>query len=138
MLKKKFVKMTQLDCRNPAAQKKLWQMDLKIAGNETIAEVCPNWQTDRVHRIIRDMIFKEMTRKKSSRPDWLREAAFTWLESLPGEFLHAGWYPGQAIRIAHYIFLRGSAKFSAFVNCLRKRKSPMIFRMLQAWEATQG
>ena len=138
ILKKIFVKLTQLACANPAVQKKEWQADLEHAGKETIVIVCPDWQTDPAHQATYECILKEMYPKRSPRRDWLQETACTWLESLPGEFQNAGWYPDEAIRIAHQVFLRGSTKFPAFIKTLRKRKSPIILRLIKAWEATPG
>ena len=138
ILKKIFVKLTQLDCPHPAVQKKQWQTDLKKAGNETIAAVCPDWPTDPAHRATYDLICKEMNREKSPRPDWLREAAFSWLESLPGGFQNTSWYPDDAIRVAHQLFLRGSAKFQTFINALKNRKSSAILELIEAHEAAPG
>ena len=138
ILKKKFVKLTQLSCANPAAQKKLWRTDLKKAGNETIAVLCPDWQNDPEQRAIYEKISKEMNSNKSPRRDWLQETACTWLESLPGEFQNSGWYPDKAICVAHQIFLRGSTKFPTFLKNIRKRKSPTILGLIEAWEAAQG
>ena len=137
-MKKIFVKLTQLDCPHPAVQKKQWQTDLKKAGNETIAAVCPDWPTDPAHRATYDLICKEMNREKSPRPDWLREAAFSWLESLPGGFQNTSWYPDDAIRVAHQLFLRGSAKFQTFINALKNRKSSAILELIEAHEAAPG
>ena len=136
MLKKKFVKLNQLACANPVAQKKLWRKDLEKAGKETIAVLCPDWQNDPAHRSIYEMISKDMNLKKCPRRDWLQETACTWLES--GEFRNADWYPNEAIRVAHQIFLRGTNKLPTFIKNLRKKKSPIISSLIEAWEATQG
>ena len=134
VLQQKFAHATQLGCKNPVKQKRRWKKDLESAGNDAIAEICPDWKTNAEQRAIYNSICKEATRKKNPRPDWLRAKACAWLESISADSQNSIWYPHGAIRVAHELFLRGSTKFKTLINYLQKSTNPTFQELVQAHE----
>ena len=129
-LKNKFVHETQLATNEPHKQKKKWKKDLQKAVDETIAETCPNWKTEKADLKLYNKI-RKVTERRSPRQDWLQEKAYAWLKSPHGrEMLRR--YPGYEIQIAHEIFLRGAGELCSFIKYLRKRKQSTYLKQLIA------
>jgi 8-oxo-dGTP pyrophosphatase MutT (NUDIX family) len=129
-LKNKFVQKTQLDAIEPYRRKKKWRKDMQEAVEETIGEICPNWKINKDEFKLRERILGE-TKKRSPRQDWLQEKAYAWLKSSHGRET-LGCYPGNEIKIAYSIFLKGSGQFCSFMNFLRKRKQSKYLKQLIA------
>ena len=146
LFKNKFVNLTQF-CPHPSQRKRQWKQDLETAAEQTVKELCPNWQSDSNHHAIYRSIqaTKAKAIHKSPRQDWLSEKACAWLQSLElalqtpqihvaGEVVHRE----KAIKIAHHIFLRGSGKFDSFMKYLvdKRRKHDKTINQLIEWHGS--
>merc|ERR1711924_461881 len=85
VFKQIFVHLTQLATGDPAKQKKMWRQDLEKAANQTIVAICPEWATKPTDKCISEQIQNAANRKTNPRPEWLRERAHTWLQSMSPE-----------------------------------------------------
>ena len=136
ILRNRFVCLTQFT--NQGGREQFWQTDLKEAAQQTVAKICPNWQTgndsDRaIYAKIQAKVMKLIESKKSPRQDWLFQTAYFWLRSLDGQTQNFFWYPQQAIPMARAIFT-SSGKFQSFMNYM-KRRQPPINQLIEACES---
>ena len=140
ILRNRFVYLTQFT--NQGGRNQFWQKDLHKAAQQTVTQICPDWQnsndSDRAtHTEIQDRVKKLIESKKSPRQDWLFQTAYFWLKSLDAETQNSIWYPQQAIPMAHAIFA-SSGKFRSFMNYMKRdlrRRQPPINQLIEAYES---
>ena len=119
---------------NKGSRQQFWKDDLERAAKKTVADWTPKCEANSVYGKI-EKIMKKL-RKRSPRKDWLLEKAYCWLKN--AEIRNAAWYPQQAIRVAHTLFLGKSGKFESFMKYLKnksRRRQPPIDTLIEAHES---
>ena len=141
-LKNKFIDLTQFEHdpfqhKQKIEHKPLWKRHMQQAAEHAINTTCPDWKNEKKQFDTYNAIqkAKDTALKNYRRQEWLFEKARAWLQSLarkaetpvvnPGyRILFAGEVldPTKIIRIAHYIFLRGTGEIEAFVRYLERNE----------------
>ena len=120
-----FVHLTQLDAAEPSKQKAKWRDDRLKAACQTVAKLCPHWETNEKHNRMYVSIQKELD-KQNYRQDWLYAKAYEFMKSSPPDLLNSVCYPSHAILVTYHIFLSGAGKFQPFMEFLKKKTNSEI------------